>query len=38
MAKDIQNRPEMRQIQPIGFLGRLEAIRPPTMGKARKGR
>src|SRR5829696_2022340 len=34
----IQNRPETRQIQPIGFSGRLEAIRAPTRGKARKGR
>ncbi len=29
--------PEARQIYPIGLLGRLEAIRAPTMGKARKG-
>jgi hypothetical protein len=29
--------PEARQIHPIGLLGRLEAIRAPTMGKARKG-
>jgi hypothetical protein len=33
----IQKRPAARQIQPIGFVGRLEAIRAPTMGKARKG-
>ena len=29
--------PLARQIHPIGLLGRLEAIRAPTMGKARKG-
>src|SRR5215210_7815928 len=34
---NIQNRPAARQIQPIGFRGRLEAIRPPTSGKARNG-
>src|SRR5215208_2682794 len=34
----IQNRPAARQIQPIGLLGRLEAIRAPTSGKARKGK
>src|SRR5215212_3809936 len=28
--------PAARHIQPMGFLGRLEAIRAPTMGKARK--
>jgi hypothetical protein len=33
----IQNRPATMQIQPIGFSGRLDAIRPPTRGKARKG-
>src|SRR5215211_1054005 len=33
----IQNRPAARQIQPIGFLGRLEEIRAPTSGKARNG-
>jgi len=32
----IQNRPMARQIQPTGFLGCLDAIRAPTMGKARK--
>src|SRR4051812_9986735 len=32
----IQKRPTARQIQPTGFLGCLEAIRAPTMGKARK--
>jgi len=26
-----------KQIHPIGFSGRLEAIRAPTRGKARKG-
>ena len=36
-AKDIQNRPATRQIQPIGFSGRFDAIRAPTIGKARKG-
>jgi hypothetical protein len=35
---DIQKRPATRQIQPIGFLGRLEAIKAPTRGKARKGK
>src|SRR4028119_2363240 len=34
----IQKRPAARQIQPIGFWGRLEAIRAPTRGKARKGK
>src|SRR5918997_5978636 len=29
-------RPSARQIQPTGFRGRLEAIRAPTTGKARK--
>src|SRR5215210_6948951 len=29
--------PATRQIQPMGFPGRLEAIRAPTMGKGRKG-
>src|SRR5215213_7706295 len=33
----IQNRPAARQIQPIGFSGRLEEIRAPTSGKARNG-
>jgi hypothetical protein len=33
----IQNRPATMQIQPIGFSGRLDAIKPPTTGKARKG-
>src|SRR5918997_2476553 len=31
----IQKRPTLRLIQPIGFSGRLAAIRVPTMGKAR---
>jgi hypothetical protein len=35
---DIQKRLAARQIQPIGFSGRLEAIRAPTRGKARKGK
>jgi hypothetical protein len=34
----IHKKPAVRQIQPIGFKGRLEAIRAPTRGKARKGR
>jgi hypothetical protein len=34
----IQKSPAARQIQPIGFWGRLEAIRAPTKGKARKGK
>src|SRR5215212_4077845 len=29
--------PPVKQIQPIGLLGRLEAIRAPTVGKARNG-
>src|ERR671914_1401637 len=29
--------PTARHIQPMGFLGRLEAIRAPTKGKVRKG-
>src|SRR5215210_2511112 len=32
----VQKRPTARQIQPTGFLGCLEVIRAPTMGKARK--
>src|SRR5215203_1025919 len=32
----IQKRPEIRQIQPIGFGERLEASSAPTMGNARK--
>src|SRR5215212_11214212 len=32
----IQKMPAARHIQPMGFLGRLEAIRAPTSGKARK--
>src|SRR5215204_7455821 len=34
----VQKRPTARQIQPTGFLGCLEAIRAPTMGKARNER
>src|ERR671914_161405 len=34
----IHKKPAVRQIQPIGFWGRLEAIRAPTRGKARKGK
>src|SRR5215217_3479611 len=37
MALIIQMMPTARHIQPIGFLGRLEAIRAPTRGKSRKG-
>src|SRR5215208_7239616 len=33
----VQKRPATKQIQPIGFSGRLEAIRAPTIVKARKG-
>ncbi len=29
--------PLARQIHPIGLLGRLEAMKVPTVGKARKG-
>src|SRR5215218_11093131 len=32
----IQKRPEIRQIQPIGFRERLEASSAPTTGNARK--
>src|SRR5918997_3957026 len=34
----VHKKPAVRQIQPIGFWGRLEAIRAPTRGKARKGK
>ncbi len=34
----IQMMPTAKQIQPMGFSGRLEAIRAPTRGKERKGR
>src|SRR5688572_8648118 len=34
----IHKKPAVRQIQPIGFWGRLEAVRAPTRGKARKGK
>jgi len=34
----IQKSPAVRQIQPMGLWGRLEAIRAPTIGKARKGK
>src|SRR5215211_1897469 len=37
MLRSIHKRPSARHIQPMGFLGRLEATRTPTMGKARKG-
>src|SRR5919107_4449088 len=36
-AMSVQKRPASKQIQPIGFSGRLEAIRAPTIVKARKG-
>src|SRR5919112_319816 len=36
-AMSVQKRPATRQIQPIGFSGRLEAIRAPTIVKVRKG-
>src|SRR4028119_1868057 len=32
----VHNRPTARQSQPTAFLGRLEAIRAPTSGKAKK--
>src|SRR5919112_2284635 len=32
----VHKRPSARQIQPMGFWGRLEAIMAPTTGKARK--
>src|SRR5215213_4127466 len=32
----IHNKPPARQSQPIGFSGRLEAIRAPTSGKTKK--
>src|SRR5687768_14631321 len=34
----IQNRPAARQIQPMGFSGRLDETRPPTIGKESKGK
>src|SRR5829696_2417326 len=34
----IQKMPTARHIQPMGLWGRLEAIRAPTKGKARKGK
>jgi hypothetical protein len=37
MMLSIQKSPTAKQIQPIGLWGRLEAIRAPTKGKARKG-
>src|SRR3712207_1688161 len=37
MAMSIHNKPTARQIQPAGLWGRLEAIRAPTKGKAKKG-
>jgi hypothetical protein len=36
-SASIQKMPTARQIQPIGFSVRLDAIRAPTTGKARKG-
>src|ERR671916_1770655 len=36
-SPSIQKVPTARQIQPMGFSGRLDAIRAPTTGKARKG-
>jgi hypothetical protein len=33
----VQKRPASKQIQPIGFSGRLEAIKAPTKVKVRKG-
>src|SRR5215210_1314102 len=35
--ESIHKRPTARQIQPIGFLGCLEAIRAPTRGNGMKG-
>src|SRR5215207_3362420 len=35
--RNIHKRPSARQIQPMGLWGRLEAMRAPTIGKARKG-
>src|SRR5215211_5203187 len=37
MMLSIQKSPTAKQIQPMGLRGRLEAIRAPTKGKARKG-
>src|SRR5215218_6633643 len=37
MPRNIHNKPSVRQIQPMGLWGRLEAIRAPTRGKAKKG-
>src|SRR5215212_9844788 len=33
MPLSVHRKPTVRQSQPIGFLGRLEAIRAPTRGK-----
>src|SRR5215218_9281008 len=37
MVRSIHKKPSARQIQPMGFSGRLEAIRAPTIGKAKTG-
>src|SRR5687767_500282 len=37
MSMNIHKKPSARQIQPMGLCGRLEAIRAPTIGKAKKG-
>src|SRR5215212_5039600 len=37
MLRSIHNRPSARQSQPMEFLGRLEATRAPTIGKASNG-
>src|SRR5215211_1456791 len=37
MRRNIHNKPSTRQIQPMGLWGRLEAIRAPTKGEAKKG-
>src|SRR5215217_1400888 len=37
MPRNVHNRPSARQIQPMGFRGRPEAISAPTTGKAKTG-
>src|SRR5215210_641447 len=37
MMLSIHKSPTAKQIQPMAFVGRLEAIKAPTKGKARKG-
>src|SRR5215210_1408292 len=36
MPRNVHNRPSASKIQPMELSGRLEAIRAPTIGKAKK--